>query len=134
VSAGEQGGNKCLAWEECQGCGDCTEGMVERFKRHNAGYQQSRPVGEWHSRSPLVRSTGYVVVELKAVQFKPEHLGQLNFYVSVVNDTRCDFLGSGLRSHPRQRIQERTHRPLCLGRRSTAAGRGFVHLRGIAGS
>lgn len=28
----------------------------------------------------------YVVVELKAGKFKPEHLGQLNFYVSVVND------------------------------------------------
>jgi hypothetical protein len=28
----------------------------------------------------------YVVVELKAGRFKPEHLGQLNFYVSVVND------------------------------------------------
>ncbi|MBG6185418.1 putative nuclease of restriction endonuclease-like (RecB) superfamily [Arthrobacter sp. CAN_A214] len=28
----------------------------------------------------------YVVVELKAGKFKPEHLGQLNFYVSVVKD------------------------------------------------
>ena len=28
----------------------------------------------------------YVVVELKAGKFKPEHLGQLSFYVSVVND------------------------------------------------
>lgn len=28
----------------------------------------------------------YIVVELKAGKFKPEHLGQLNFYVSVVND------------------------------------------------
>lgn len=28
----------------------------------------------------------YVVVELKAGRFKPEHLGQLGFYVSVVND------------------------------------------------
>lgn len=35
---------------------------------------------------PLVRSTGYVVVELKAGKFMPEHLGQLNFYVAAVND------------------------------------------------
>lgn len=28
----------------------------------------------------------YVVIELKAGKFRPEHLGQLNFYVSVVND------------------------------------------------
>lgn len=28
----------------------------------------------------------YVVVELKAGKFKPEHLGQLNFYVAAVND------------------------------------------------
>lgn len=28
----------------------------------------------------------YMVVELKAGKFKPEHLGQLNFYVSVIND------------------------------------------------
>ena len=34
----------------------------------------------------LVRSTGYVVVELKAGKFKPEHLGQLNFYVAAVDD------------------------------------------------
>ena len=27
----------------------------------------------------------YVVVELKAVKFKPEHIGQLNFYVSAVD-------------------------------------------------
>ena len=27
-----------------------------------------------------------MVVELKAGKFKPEHLGQLSFYVSVVND------------------------------------------------
>jgi len=34
----------------------------------------------------VVRLTGYVVVELKAGKFKPKHLGQLNFYVSVIND------------------------------------------------
>jgi predicted nuclease of restriction endonuclease-like (RecB) superfamily len=28
----------------------------------------------------------YVVVELKATSFKPEHTGQLNFYLSVVDD------------------------------------------------
>jgi predicted nuclease of restriction endonuclease-like (RecB) superfamily len=29
----------------------------------------------------------YIVIELKAVDFKPEHLGQLNFYLNVVDDT-----------------------------------------------
>ncbi|WP_354173880.1 PDDEXK nuclease domain-containing protein [Arthrobacter sp. UYEF36] len=33
-----------------------------------------------------MRSTGYVVVELKTGKFRPEHLGQLNYYVTVVND------------------------------------------------
>ncbi len=33
-----------------------------------------------------VPSDRYVVVELKAGKFKPEHLGQLNFYVASVND------------------------------------------------
>lgn len=33
-----------------------------------------------------VPSNRFVVVELKAGKFKPEHLGQLNFYVSAVND------------------------------------------------
>jgi predicted nuclease of restriction endonuclease-like (RecB) superfamily len=28
----------------------------------------------------------YIVIELKAVDFKPEHLGQLNFYLNVVDD------------------------------------------------
>lgn len=32
-----------------------------------------------------VRLHCYVVVELKAVKFKPEHIGQLNFYVSAVD-------------------------------------------------
>mgnify|MGYP001789513380 FL=1 len=30
---------------------------------------------------------GYVVVELKATPFKPEYMGQLNFYINVVDDT-----------------------------------------------
>ena len=29
----------------------------------------------------------YVVVELKAIPFKPEYMGQLNFYINVVDDT-----------------------------------------------
>lgn len=29
----------------------------------------------------------YVVVELKATPFKPEYMGQLNFYINVVDDT-----------------------------------------------
>jgi RecB family endonuclease NucS len=33
-----------------------------------------------------VPSDRYVVVELKAGKFKPEHLGQLNFYVTAVNE------------------------------------------------
>lgn len=33
-----------------------------------------------------VPSNRFVVVELKAGKFRPEHLGQLNFYVSAVND------------------------------------------------
>jgi hypothetical protein len=28
----------------------------------------------------------YIVIELKATDFKPEHLGQLNFYLNVVDD------------------------------------------------
>ncbi len=30
----------------------------------------------------------YIVIELKTGAFKPEHLGQLNFYISVINDQR----------------------------------------------
>ncbi len=30
----------------------------------------------------------YIVIELKAGAFKPEHLGQLNFYISVINDQK----------------------------------------------
>jgi hypothetical protein len=33
-----------------------------------------------------VKLHSYVVIELKAVDFKPEHLGQLNFYLNVVDD------------------------------------------------
>jgi predicted nuclease of restriction endonuclease-like (RecB) superfamily len=33
-----------------------------------------------------VPSNRFVVVELKSGKFKPEHLGQLNFYVAAVND------------------------------------------------
>ena len=29
----------------------------------------------------------YVVIELKATPFKPEYMGQLNFYINVVDDT-----------------------------------------------
>ena len=29
----------------------------------------------------------YVVIELKATSFKPEYMGQLNFYINVVDDT-----------------------------------------------
>ena len=29
----------------------------------------------------------YVVIELKAIPFKPEYMGQLNFYINVVDDT-----------------------------------------------
>lgn len=32
-----------------------------------------------------VRLRAYIVVELKAVKFKPEHVGQLNFYLSAVD-------------------------------------------------
>ena len=33
-----------------------------------------------------IKLKAYVVVELKATEFKPEYAGQLNFYVNVVND------------------------------------------------
>ncbi len=33
-----------------------------------------------------VSTNRFVVVELKSGKFRPEHLGQLNFYVSAVND------------------------------------------------
>lgn len=36
-----------------------------------------------------VRLHCYVVVELKATAFKPEHIGQLNFYVTAVNKLMC---------------------------------------------
>ena len=35
---------------------------------------------------PIVRLTGFVVVELKSGKFKPEHVGQLNFHAAGVND------------------------------------------------
>lgn len=36
-----------------------------------------------------VRLHCYVVIELKATAFKPEHIGQLNFYVTAVNNLMC---------------------------------------------
>ena len=33
-----------------------------------------------------IKLRAYVVIELKATPFKPEHIGQLNFYVSVIDD------------------------------------------------
>jgi len=33
-----------------------------------------------------IKLRAYVVVELKATSFKPEHIGQLNFYVNIVDD------------------------------------------------
>lgn len=36
-----------------------------------------------------VRLHCYVVIELKAIAFKPEHIGQLNFYVTAVNKLMC---------------------------------------------
>ena len=36
-----------------------------------------------------VRLHCYVVIELKATAFKPEHIGQLNFYVTAVNKLMC---------------------------------------------
>ncbi len=32
---------------------------------------------------------GYATYELKATAFKPEHIGQLNFYVTAVNKLMC---------------------------------------------
>ena len=34
----------------------------------------------------LVRSTGYVVIELKTGKFQPEYAGKLSFYVALVVD------------------------------------------------
>ena len=34
----------------------------------------------------LIRSTGYVVIELKTGKFQPEYAGKLNFYVALVDD------------------------------------------------
>ena len=34
-----------------------------------------------------IQQHAYVVVELKATPFKPEYMGQLNFYINVVDDT-----------------------------------------------
>ena len=36
-----------------------------------------------------VRLHCYVVIELKVTAFKPEHIGQLNFYVTAVNKLMC---------------------------------------------
>ncbi|WP_028268186.1 PDDEXK nuclease domain-containing protein [Arthrobacter sp. MA-N2] len=33
-----------------------------------------------------MRSTGYVVIELKTGKFQPEYAGKLNFYVALVDD------------------------------------------------
>lgn len=40
----------------------------------------------WHFTALLVRSTGYVVIELKTGKFQPEYAGKLNFYVALVDD------------------------------------------------
>jgi hypothetical protein len=34
----------------------------------------------------LVRSTGYVVIELKTGKFQPEYAGKLQFYIALVDD------------------------------------------------
>jgi hypothetical protein len=34
----------------------------------------------------VVRSTSYIVIELKTGKFKPEYAGQLNFYVNAIDD------------------------------------------------
>ena len=33
-----------------------------------------------------MRSTSYIVIELKTGRFKPEYAGQLNFYVNAIDD------------------------------------------------
>jgi YhcG PDDEXK nuclease domain len=42
-----------------------------------------------------VRSTRYVVIELKADKFKPEHLGQLGFYMTAVDRQLRDPVADG---------------------------------------
>jgi hypothetical protein len=44
-----------------------------------------------------VRSTGYVVIQLKTGKFQPEHGGKLNFYVALVDDVLR-------RQHPNETI------------------------------
>lgn len=41
----------------------------------------------------------YVVVELKAGEFRPEHAGQINFHLSAVDELLRDAQGDGLRGN-----------------------------------
>ncbi|MGO4806822.1 PDDEXK nuclease domain-containing protein [Arthrobacter sp. 2MCAF15] len=87
-----------------------------------------------------VPSDRYVVVELKTGKFKPEHLGQLNFYVAAVNDMlrlprqaltvgilMCDG------RDPDVLIQERPHCALCPRWFRATPDRRDLHIRGTSG-
>jgi predicted nuclease of restriction endonuclease-like (RecB) superfamily len=37
-----------------------------------------------------IKLKSYIVIELKAVNFKPEHTGQLSFYMSAIDNQLCD--------------------------------------------
>lgn len=72
-----------------------------------------------------VPSDRYVVVELKAGKFKPEHLGQLNFYVAASP--------SGSNSGDTSvRFQERADGTLRVGWLYTAIDGFFLYIRGSA--
>ncbi|WP_367651607.1 PDDEXK nuclease domain-containing protein [Curtobacterium sp. MCPF17_052] len=69
-----------------------------------------------------VEQLRYVVIELKTGKFKPEYLGQLGFYVALVDDKlRRPPARRHRRTTPRRR-QEQCRRPL-LTRRTPHSNR-----------
>ena len=60
-------------------------------QRHcRSALPRSTPTTRTHHQGrarSLVRSTGYVVIELKHRKLTPANVGQLNFYVAVIDDT-----------------------------------------------
>ncbi|WP_306439375.1 PDDEXK nuclease domain-containing protein [Paenarthrobacter nitroguajacolicus] len=76
-----------------------------------------------------VPTNRFVVVELKSGKFRPEHLGQLNFYVAAVNDL-VKFPEDV--SHSRNsglRLQARADSEVRTGRVIPASRREFIYVR-----
>ena len=63
-----------------------------------------------------MRSTGYVVIELKTGKFQPEYAGKLNFYVALVDDVLLARAGDVcLSTKPARAVARNTAGAVCRG-------------------